>query len=304
MKKEPEKTAGEGKRKLRAASMSLYVNIFLILIKFVVMILTNSLAILAELLHSFFDMLASLFAYVGIRKAEQPADHDHPYGHEKFENLSSLAQTILIVITSFFVIYAAVNRLRSSPVKLESTELGIAVMALTIVVDYFLSRYLHATSKAYGSAALEADAYHFTTDLWGALAVIVGLVFVYMGFPFFDSLAAIFVALLMLWISYKLGKKSFHVFMDTSPQKEVMEEIKNTISSTTEVASFHKLRVRQAGSKLFIDVHIQVAPKMSVEEGHYVAHRVKERLLSGVKNVKEVTVHVEPNVPAYRRKVK
>ena len=299
---DPQTDGGDGGRKLRAASFSLGVNVLLILLKLSVVLVTGSLAILAELLHSFFDMLASLLAYIGIRKAQEPADESHLYGHDKFENLSSLAQTILIVVTSFLVIYEAVNRI-TSPTKIESTELGLGVMVLTIVIDYFLAKYLHKTSRDYGSAALEADAYHFSTDLWGAISVIVGLVFVMLGFPVFDSLAAIVVALLMLWISYKLGTKALHVLMDRSPPQEYIDKIRNAISSTTGVESFHKLRVRQAGSRYLVELHIQVSPKKSVEEGHYIGHDVKARVMKDVPNIKEVTVHVEPKTSRFKKKV-
>ena len=299
---DPQTDGGDGGRKLRAASFSLGVNVLLILLKLSVVLVTGSLAILAELLHSFFDMLASLFAYIGIRKAQEPADESHLYGHDKFENLSSLAQTILIVVTSFLVIYEAVNRI-ASPTKIESTELGLGVMVITIVIDYFLAKYLHKTSRDYGSAALEADAYHFSTDLWGAISVIVGLVFVMLGFPVFDSLAAIVVALLMLWISYKLGTKALHVLMDRSPPQEYIDKIRNAISSTTGVESFHKLRVRQAGSRYLVELHIQDSPKKSVEEGHYIGHDVKARVMKDVPNIKEVTVHVEPKTSRFKKKV-
>ncbi len=293
-----------GGKKLRAASYSLAVNAFLILVKLFVVYVTGSLALLAELLHSGFDFLASVFAYIGIKKAEEPADHSHPYGHEKFENLSSLAQTVLIVLTSLFVVYEAGSRILSQQhTVIESTELGIGVMVLTIVIDYILSRYLHRASSEYGSAALEADAYHFSTDLWGAVSVIVGLGFVMLGYPVFDSLAALFVALLMLWVSYRLGMKSFHVFMDTSPPVEVITAIEEIVSATKGVESYHKLRVRQAGSKLLVDVHIQVSPKMSVEEGHYIAHVVRSELIKKKPDVKEVTVHVEPKVQSFKKKL-
>lgn len=176
-------------------------------------------------------------------------------------------------------------------------------MVLTIVIDYFLSKYLHHASSKYASAALEADAYHFSTDLWGALAVIVGLGFVMLGYPVFDSIAALFVAVLMLLVSYQLGMKSFRVFMDTSPPVEVINALEEIVSATEGVESYHKLRVRQAGSKLLVDVHIQVSPKMSVEEGHYIAHVVRSELIKRKPDVKEVTVHVEPKVRSFKNKI-
>lgn len=283
-----------GQKKLRAASFSLFVNVFLTALKLAVVFVTGSVAILAELFHSVFDMLASILAYIGIKKANEPADESHHYGHEKFENLSSLAQTILITITAVFVIYESLQRLWH-PAKIEASELGIVVMGVALVIDILLSRYLHKASEDYGSAALEADAYHFTTDIWSIIAVIIGLVFVIMGYPFFDSLAAIVVAIMMLFISYHLGKKAIHVLMDKSPPGETLAMITEIISSTKGVESFHKLRARQAGSKVLVEVHIQVRPKMTVAESHQIAHDIKEMIKRELPQVKEVTIHVEPS---------
>jgi len=271
------------------------VNAFLIIMKAVVAIITGSIAILAELAHSLFDMLASIFAYVGIKKAEEPADKTHLYGHEKFENLSSFAQTILIVVTSMLIIYEALNRI-GVPKKLEATELGLIVMFITIVIDYFLSRYLHGKSKEYGSTALEADAYHFTTDLWGALSVIIGLGFVFLGFQIFDAIAAMVVAIIMLWISYGLGKRSINVLMDGSPSYEVIERISRIIASTHGVFGFHNLKARYAGKKIFLDFNIHVAPKITARKAHEIAHKVEKRLIKEIPNIKQVTIHIEPSI--------
>jgi cation diffusion facilitator family transporter len=293
----------EGRRKLHAASFSIGVNLFLIFLKSTVAFITGSLAILAELAHSIFDTLASVLAYLGIMKASEPADTWHQYGHEKFENLSSFAQTVLIVITSVLIIYEAIGRILF-PRKIEATELGILIMVATIGIDYFISKYLHKASRDYGSCALEADAYHFTTDLWGALAVIAGLGFVMIGFPVFDSIAAIFVAVLMLRISYRLAKKSINVLVDISPSISVMEKISSVISSTPGVKGFHKLKARHAGSKLLIETHVKVAPQISVRKGHYIGHSVKRRLMKDFPEIKEVTVHVEPELPDKRNSAK
>jgi cation diffusion facilitator family transporter len=189
-----------------------------------------------------------------------------------------------------------------SPRKIEATELGLLVMVVTIAIDYFVSRYLHRASRDFGSSALEADAYHFTTDLWGAITVIVGLGFVIAGFPVFDSVAAIIVALLMLWISYRLGKKALNALMDISPSQETMGRIGNIIGSTKGVRHFHKLKARQVGNRLLIDVHIQLPSRITIRKGHYIAHRVKRRLVKELPDIKEVTVHIEPDIPGDEEK--
>jgi len=288
----PEKKQGASE-KLHAASFSIFVNAFLIAVKLVVAIITGSIAILAEFFHSLFDMLASVLAYLGIKKADQPADRDHMFGHEKFENISSFAQTVLIAVTSILIIYEALGRLAAPKIP-EALGLGLAVMILTVAIDWLISRYLHSMSRKHGSPALEADAYHFTTDLWSSLAVIVGLIFVLLGFQIFDSLAAMVVAILMLWISYKLGKKSIHVLMDMSPPESTVRKIEEITGSTRGVRHFHGLRVRQAGNRLLVEIHIHLPAKMTISEGHRIAHFLKEKLMKEIPEIKDVTVHTEP----------
>lgn len=158
-------TAGEGK--LQAAIMSLGANIFLIAIKLAAALETGSLGIIAEMLHSVFDLVASIFAYGGIRKSMKPADEDHHYGHDKYENLSALAQSALIFLTGIFIIIEAVGRLQN-PITITSSWIGIVVILITIAIDFLVSKRLHEASRQFRSAALNADAYHFSTDLWGA----------------------------------------------------------------------------------------------------------------------------------------
>lgn len=284
------------KEKLGAASFSIYVNIFLTIIKLGVAILTNSLAIIAELMHSLFDLLASVFAYFGIKKAAEPADEKHQFGHEKIENISSLLQTLLIVVTSAIIIYESIHRL-IEPKPINAGLIGLTVMALTIIIDFFISRYLHKASDNYGSVALEADAYHFTTDLWCAIAVVIGLFFVYLGFPIFDSIAAIIVALLMLWISYKLGEKAIHSLIDGTPPNFIIEKMAKIIASTKGVRTFHKLKARNAGSMTLIEVHIWVNPNLTLKAAHKIAHDVKKRLIKAIPTIKDATIHVEPYNP-------
>lgn len=286
----------QNSKKLRAASFSIGVNVFFILLKLIVAIITGSLAIFAELAHSSFDLIASVFAYVGIKKAEEPVDSTHHYGHEKFENISSLAQTVLIVITSLVIIYEAVGRL-ISPTDIKATEIGLIVMIVTIGVDYRVSKYLHKAGHEHGSAALEADAYHFTTDLWGAIAVIVGLGFVLAGFPMFDSIAAIAVSIMMLSIAYMLGKKAINALTDVGPSDDVMERVCSIITSTPGVEHFHNLKARHTGRKMLLEMHLQVSSTITVQEGHDISHEVQKKLMQEFPDIKEITIHIEPNSP-------
>jgi len=281
-------------KKLSAAKFSIIANLFLIALKLSVALYTGSLGILAEFAHSFFDLIASLLAYAGIRKADEPPDETHHYGHEKFENVSSLLQTILIAVTSLVIIYEAYSKLASGIHVVNEGMVGLAAMLIAIAVDYAVSRKLHATADEQGSPALEADAYHFTTDILSTLAVIAGLAFAAAGYPIADVIAAVIVALVMLQLSIKLGMKAFLVIMDRSPNVETMERIVRIISSHPKVKGYHSLRGRVAGTAIFIDVSIHLAPHMSLKEAHAIAEEIEDEIRGSVPFVKEVVVHVEP----------
>ena len=284
----------EADQKLRAAGISIGANASLIAVKIFIAIITGSIAMLAEVFHSGLDLVASLLAFFGIKQASRESNHDYHYGHEKFENLSSLLQTMLIVITSVLVIYEAINRI-IEPHPVDNVWVALIVMLITLVVDMIVSRYLHKVSGETNSSALEADAYHFTTDLWSAVAVIVGLVFSMFGYPVFDSIAALVVAAMMLWISWHLGAKSLDVIMDKSPPRKTVNAIAAIIDTTEGVVNHHNLRARLMGSKIIVDVHVRVKPDLTVYEGHIISHDVKKRVMQSNKFVKDVTIHIEPS---------
>jgi len=282
-------------KKLGAAKFSIAANVFLITLKMVVALYTGSLGILAEAAHSFFDLLASILAYAGIRKAEEPADESHHYGHEKFENISSFVQTVLIAVTSLVILYEAYNKLTGGTHEIVGGPIGIGAMLVALVVDYAISKYLHRTADESGSPALEADAYHFTTDILSTLAVIAGLLFAAFGFPVADIAAAVIVALVMLQLSAKLGWKAFLVMTDKSPDPELMERVVRIITSNPKVKGYHSLRGRLAGNLALIDVCIHLPPNLPLEEAHGIAEELEEQVKERVPFVKEVVIHVEPS---------
>lgn len=286
--------------KLKAAGLSIAVNFALILLKTFVALRTGSLGLLAEVFHSLLDLVASVFAYFGIRKASSPPDYDHPYGHQRFENLSSLAQVILIVITSFLVGYEALQRILH-PHAVQETQLGIIVILISMAAAYYTSRKLDSVARKEKSAALESDAFHFTTDVWAGIAVLVGLILVQLGFPLGDPLAAIAVAFVMLFGSFNLGKKSVLVLTDASPDQAILDRIGLTLAADKRITSFHKLRGREAGSKVFIDVHVRLTPNTTLVKGHAVCHEVKKRIMRELPMIEDVSIHLEPEPPKSKR---
>jgi len=281
--------------KLGAAKLSMLVNISLLATKIAAAFITNSIGLYAESVHSLFDLVASVLAYLGVRKAEEPSDKTHHYGHEKYETLSSLLQALLITGTAFVILFEAWQRL-SSPSEVGMSEVGIALMLISIPVAYLTSKRLSDVAKQEGgSQALEADSAHFTTDIISSAAVFLGLVLVRMGFGFGDPLAAVVVALVMLYISFELLRGSFIVFMDFSPDQPTMNLITGVLITESRITRFHKLRARYAGSKILVDVHIHMPHNTNVRQAHSIAHDLKRKIIRAVPEVKEVNIHIEPD---------
>ncbi len=280
--------------KLGAAATSIAVNIVLVLSKIIVATITGSIGLYAEAAHSGFDVLASVLAYLGIKKADEPSDRTHHFGHDKFENLSSLLQALLITGTAFVVIFEAYQKI-SGPSSVEFSEAGIALMLVTMPVAYLTSRYLGKMAQKEASSALEADSAHFTTDVISSLAVLAGLVAARLGHAIGDPLAAIAVALIMLYISMKLIWDSAKVFMDFSPDAQTMAEIEDVLVKERKITRFHKLRARIAGRAILVDVHIHVPHKTSIKRAHAISHEIESRIIRKVPQVREVSIHIEPD---------
>ncbi|MFZ0926817.1 MAG: cation diffusion facilitator family transporter [Halobacteriota archaeon] len=283
-------------QKLRAATFSVFVNVLLLSTKIIVGVASGSLGILAEAAHSLLDLLASGFAYTGIRSANRPLDEEHPYGHEKYENFSSLVQTALLGVTSIWIFYEAGLRLLTGfAIQINNTlYYAIAIMIFAIIADFAVSRYLFQNARKYGSSALEADAYHFSTDIYSSIAVLLGLVAAKFGYVVVDPLAAIFVAVIMLTTSIRLGRKTTQVLLDAAPPKEITSKIRDVIADNRDITDFHDLRARQAGSSLFVDVSIHVLPNLSLEDAHNIANKLEKDIKTRVPNVKESIIHIEP----------
>lgn len=285
-------------RKPRAALVSVGVNLLLIIIKSATAAATGSLGILAEAAHSGLDLTASILAFWGVTLASRPADEHHAFGHEKFENISSLAQMVLLVGTCFWILYESGTRLLFG-FDIEVTWYAFAVMGVSVVLDYLTSRFLSKTAgETGGSAALEADSLHFVSDMWGALAVLASLAIVAtLGYRIADPLAAVAVAVVIGVTAVKSGLVTTNVLLDRAPEEALMEEVRAVIRSHPEVYGFHTLRGRQAGSKVLLDVRITLDPATSLDRTHRLCHDLADEIKRRVPKVVDVVVHAEPHVP-------
>jgi cation diffusion facilitator family transporter len=282
------------KEKNRIALTSVIAAVFLTSFKLVIGMLTGSLGILSEALHSGLDLLAALITLFAVRYADKPADSDHNYGHGKIENYSALVETLLLLVTCIWIIYEAVKRLVTGRVEIEVTIWSFIVIITSIIIDISRSRALYRVAKKHNSQALEADALHFSTDIWSSCVVLVGLVGAAFHFYSADSIAALVVAIIVLVVSYRLGKRSFDMLIDKAPEG-LKEKIAAIIKDIPEVIKFHDIRVRESGPSKFLEMNIHVDKKLSIEQAHQISHKVEDLIIQKIKNIK-VTVHIEPEV--------
>lgn len=270
--------------------------------KIIVGLTTGSLGILAEAAHSGLDLMAALMTFLAIRISGKPADSSHLYGHGKAENLSALFETLLLLVTCFWIIYEATHRLVFHAAVLKITFWSFAVMITSIVVDVSRSRVLYRAAKKYHSQALEADALHFSTDIWSSAVVILGLVCVKIGgwipgLAFLhqaDSVAAVVVGLIVVYIGVKLGVSTVQALLDVAPSG-IEEEIISAVSALHGVTNCHHVRVRYSGPQLFVDIHILVDGNQTLREAHNLTEEIERTIQKLIPNA-DVTVHPEPNL--------
>ncbi len=288
------------RKKVRVALTSVVAAVVLTTTKSVVGWQTGSLGILSEAAHSGLDLVAALITFFAVRVADRPADRDHHYGHWKIENLSALVETGLLLLTCFWIIYEALERLFWKYVEIEPTWIAFAVMAGSIVVDISRSRALARVATSSGSQALEADALHFQTDVWGSLTVIFGLAGVWVGrqwgitwLHLADALAALLVAAIVLVVGGRLGKRAVDALLDRAPA-DLTERIRAAITSLAEVDEPLALRTRIAGNRLFVDAAVSIARGTPFETAHQVVSRVEERIRE-IAPEASIVIHADPS---------
>lgn len=277
----------------RTALVSVGAACLLIAIKLTVGLASSSLGLLAEAAHSGTDLAAALLTFFAVSVAVRPADRGHPYGHGKAQNLAALAEAAFLVGVSFFIAGAAVARLVGAvEFEVEATWWTFAAVALVIAIDASRTIVSLRGARRYQSDALLANALHFGSDLAGTLAVLAGLSAAVLGFPEGDSVAALFVSVLVVSAAVRLARRNVDVLMDRSPD-DATRVARRAISALEPPVELRRLRLRRAGGEHFADVVIGVAPGAAVGQGHADADRVEEALRDALPGI-DVVVHVEP----------
>jgi cation diffusion facilitator family transporter len=278
-----------------AAALSIASNTTLIGIKLAAGAITGSIAIVTEAVHSLIDLVASVVAFVSVRKAADPADAEHPYGHEKVESLAAAIEGMLILIGAGIIVYEATRRLVQGA-EVETLGVGIAVMGVSVLANLGVSTVLYRQAKAHDSPALEGDAAHLRTDALTSAGVLLGLALVEVtGVVAFDAITALVVAAAIVGAGLRILRRSSGVLVDEALPGTEMDRIETAIAAarTAEVAGYHKLRARRAGRRRYIDLHVQYRTGTSLERAHELAHEMRDSIEAAIPGA-EVLIHVEP----------
>jgi cation diffusion facilitator family transporter len=264
-------------KKESVAISSVFASLALTITKFVVGILTGSMGIISEAAHSLLDFFAAGMTYFAVKFGDKPADEAHPYGHGKIESISALAETGLLFVTSGWIIYESIRRLIAKNIEVEATWYAFAVVIVAIIVDISRSRALLKVANQTKSQALEADALHFSSDVWSSLVVLLGLVFVLLGIRGADAIAAIGVSIFVAIAGWRLGKRTLSVLVDTAP-KGISDEATEIAKKTNGVVGVELVRVRSLGPNVFIEMIVQVSRKFSVARAQEIVKNIEEEI--------------------------
>lgn len=280
------------KEKVSVARLSIISNTSLIILKVIAGLISGSVSIISEAIHSSMDLIAALIAFFSVKVSDNPPDSRHPYGHGKVENISGVIEALLIFVAAIWIIWEAVKKLRGGPFELESVGIGTAVMLISAIVNTLVSMRLYKVARETGSVALEADALHLKTDVYTSLGVAGGLGLIMItGIKILDPLVAILVALFIIFESYQLLRRAFSPLLDTAWKESEIKDLEKKLKQME--VSYHELRTRIAGNYLFIDLHIEIPENVSVGDAHKYCDRIEDELKTVYNNL-NVTIHVEP----------
>jgi cation diffusion facilitator family transporter len=281
--------------KKNVAGISVLAAIFLTGFKLIIGLITGSLGLLSEALHSGLDLVAAVITYFSVSISDKPPDRKHNFGHGKIENFSAFIETILLLITCTWIIYEAIHRLISGNTEISVNGWSYVVVITSIVVDLSRSRALSRVAKKYKSQALEADALHFSTDIWSSSVVFIGLICANFGLFFADAVAALAVAGIVIFVCYKLGRRSIDVLLDRAPL-DSLGIIEDVLKTTSSIRYYHNLKVRAAGADTFVTVNIHLNKSYTCLEAHSVCDMIEAEIMNRVERC-YVLIHFEPDEP-------
>ncbi len=281
--------------KSKVAALSIFSNITLVIFKLIAGILTNSVSIISEAIHSALDLLAAIIAFTSVRISGRPPDEDHRYGHGKIENISGTIEALLIFVAAIWILYEAYEKIIHGG-EVQSLGLGVLVMAVASLANLLISNILMKTAIKTESVALEADAMHLRTDVYTSVGVLVGLAVISITkIQILDPIIAIIVALLITKAAWDITIKSFAPLLDVALPTEEEEQIRQALDQIIPegVVGFHELRTRRAGSLRYVDMHLVVPRDLSIAQVHTLCDLVEEKITERLPRV-SILVHAEP----------
>lgn len=287
--------------KKQAALLSIGSATILVCLKTFLVWRTGSLGVLSEALHSGLDLVAAVITFLSVRVADLPADARHPYGHGKFENFSAFLETGLLILTAMYIIYEAFYRLFFHTVHIEPSLMAILILFVALLIDLTRARALNKVAAKHTSEALEADALHFSTDVWSTTVVIFGVALVWAGnawnlpwLVYADALAGLVVAAVIIWVGSRLGRRTLDALLDAAPEG-LQNQISDTIGHMEGVLRVERVRVRRSGNRHFVDATVSVPRTTSLQQVHQLTDAIEQRV--GEIVPADVVVHTEPRAP-------
>lgn len=277
-----------------AAGLSVFSNSLIIIVKLIAGILSGSISIISEAIHSMSDFLASVLAFFAVSKSAEPADSEHQFGHGRYEDLAGFIEGLLIIFASFYIVYEAGKKIFDGNTAEFDATLGIIVMIGAVIANFLVSRYLYYVAPKTDSVALKADAEHLSTDIYSSLGVLAGLVLIKItGIVLLDPLIAILVALIILKAGIKITKEALNNLVDGTIPAEDIKIIEEIIENTDEIKGYKNLKTRKSGSNRDIDITILCNENMTIKHCHSICDEIENKIKAKLPNTL-VTIHCEP----------
>lgn len=285
---------GEEDKKKIAGSLSIVSNGLIILFKLIAGIISGSISIISEAIHSMTDFLASVLTFFAVIRSSKPADKDHPFGHGKYEDVAGFIEGILILLASFYIIWESCKKIINNDYVEFNSTLGIIVMGIAIIANLLVSSYLFKIAKNTDSIALKADAQHLSTDVYSSVGVFIGLILIKItGIAVLDPLIAILVALIILKTGISIIKETLNNLLDGTLPDEDIKIIENILNNCENICGFTNLKSRKSGSNRDIDITILCEESMSIKECHDICDILEARIQNILPHT-SITIHCEP----------
>ncbi|MBU0579559.1 MAG: cation diffusion facilitator family transporter [Candidatus Margulisbacteria bacterium] len=277
---------------IKATLISILINFFLVIIKFSAGFFGQSQAMIADAAHSFSDFISDFVVYFGFKIAKKPKDATHPYGHGKVETIVGLIIGFMLLAIGFEIFMQACGSFKTNIPRPSILALNAAI--LSIIFKEWLYQYNVNIGKLLKSPALIANAWHHRSDAYSSIAALVGITAARLGYPWMDPVAAIVVGIFVVKVALEILWETASELSEKSIDKKTIQKIKEIVKKVKGVKSMHKLRTRKFGAEIILDLHIQVQPNLTVEQGHLIATQVKNVIKKEITNVQSVLVHTEP----------